>query len=145
MQVLPYCQSCFQNLTHPLPNWTSPPIASSSVSLAASTLGVFRPTNQMRACPPLSPSSLQTTLDALQTQLQVATSSSAPSQQSPPNLHPPPHPPLPALASSVAAESGPLHVTKLPFPPPVPSVSSSRLPKRMPLALPLSAPPTSSM
>ncbi|KAH8798055.1 hypothetical protein DL96DRAFT_1720692 [Flagelloscypha sp. PMI_526] len=72
-------------------------------------------------------------------------SASAPSQQLPPNLPPSPCPPLLALASSGAAESGPLPVTKLPFPPPVPSVSSPRPPKRIPLALPLSSPPASRM
>ncbi|KAH8798062.1 hypothetical protein DL96DRAFT_1824786 [Flagelloscypha sp. PMI_526] len=60
---------------------------------------------------------------------QESASANAPSQQLPPNLPPSPCPPLLALASSGAAESGPLPVTKLPFPSPVPSVSSPRPPK----------------
>ncbi|KAH8795914.1 hypothetical protein DL96DRAFT_1566876 [Flagelloscypha sp. PMI_526] len=59
--------------------------------------------------------------------------------------HKPNAPHLPAHASSGAAGAGPRPVTKLPFPPPVPGVSSPRLPKHGPLDLPLSSPPTANI
>ncbi|KAH8810258.1 hypothetical protein DL96DRAFT_1716959 [Flagelloscypha sp. PMI_526] len=131
---------------------TSPRTATSPVPLAGSPLGVFQATNQMRAYPSSAPSSLQTILNALQTQLQAsATPRSSGTNASAgahpvdhlPELHPAPRPPPPALASSSAVEIGPLPVTKLPFPPPVPGVRSP--PKLVPLAMPLSSPPASSM
>ncbi|KAH8810288.1 hypothetical protein DL96DRAFT_558161 [Flagelloscypha sp. PMI_526] len=60
----------------------------------------------------------------------------------------PQRPPCPtplALASSGAAETGSLPVTKLYIPPPVPRVNSPRLPKRVPPTWPLSSPPRSNI
>ncbi|KAH8798040.1 hypothetical protein DL96DRAFT_1720677 [Flagelloscypha sp. PMI_526] len=129
----------------PTSHGTSSPIGSSPAPLSAYLLSSFQAKNQMCMCPPSAPSSLQATLDALQTQLQASAtycSKSASASASPQQA---PLPPPLALASSGAAETGSLPVTKLYIPPPVPRVNSPRLPKRVPPTWPLSSPPRSNI
>ncbi|KAH8798388.1 hypothetical protein DL96DRAFT_1564939 [Flagelloscypha sp. PMI_526] len=142
-------------------NRTSPPTASSPLPLAAFPSPFFKPQTKcehiFRRPRPLTsqPSMLCeisfklrphfVPVELLQTPFilsQECVSAGAPPQRSPPHLIPPPRPPLPALVSFGAAETGPLPVTKLLFPPHVSGVGRPRPPKRVPLALPLTSSPT---